>query len=490
MNVRSVKLTTPLTVFYNDLCDVIRLFWGDVEISENEGEVEIICQCAEGGGHYFDLWSCGDETYAYHKEIMAGNQLVFKRLRKRMAKMGLYGLLKQMTGIQLPWGSLTGIRPTRLLYEQIEKGLPTRNAINKVIMEYDVTRDRAELLGEISDMQRGIRNVSDDMFDLYIGIPFCTTRCAYCSFSAGEIGKGKLVKPYVEALLKEIAFSGDMMRRAGRKVRAAYIGGGTPTSIPCADLERIIDAAQKEFPGAVEWTVEAGRPDTIDEEKLSMIKSKGITRISVNPQSFSDETLKRVGRAHTAEDTVRAFRQARELGFDDINMDLIAGLPGEDIETFRDTLAKVIELDPESVTVHSLAIKRSSKLHEQLHVNEGSHTMVNESEVERMIDEARRTLTGGGWKPYYLYRQKYMAGNLENVGYAKPGKACLYNIGNMEETASVLALGAGAISKWVFDRERRIERAPNVKNIEEYINRVDEMCRRKLELIIPEEGIK
>ena len=490
MNVKSVKLTTPLTGFYNDLCDVIRLFLGDVEISETEGELEISCQCAEGGGHYFDLWSAGDETYAYHKQIMAGNQLVFKRLRKRAAKMGLYGLLKQMTGMQLPWGSLTGIRPTRLLYEQIERGLPTRNAITKVMMEYDVTRDRAELLGEISDMQRGIRDVADDMFDLYIGIPFCTTRCSYCSFSAGEIGKGKLVAPYVEALLREIEICGGMMRRAGRKVRAAYIGGGTPTSIPCADLERIIDAAQREFPGAIEWTVEAGRPDTIDEEKLRMIKSKGVTRISVNPQSFSDETLARVGRAHTAEDTVKAYELAREIGFDDINMDLIAGLPGENIEVFKNTLEKVIALDPESVTVHSLAIKRSSKLHEQLHVNEGNHTMVNEAEVEKMIDEARKMLGEGGWKPYYLYRQKYMAGNLENVGYAKPGKACLYNIGNMEETASVLALGAGAITKWVFDRERRIERAPNVKNIEEYIKRVDEMCSRKLELIIPEEAKK
>ena len=489
MNVKSVKLTCPLTVFYNDLCDIIRLFWGDVEISPEAGEVEIKCECAEGGFHYFDLWSCGDETYAYHKEIVAGNQLVFKRLRKRMAKMGLYGLLKQMTGRTLPWGSLTGIRPTRLLYEQIEKGLPVQNAINKVIMEYDVTRDRAELLGEISEMQRGIREAGDDKFDLYIGIPFCTTRCAYCSFSSGELGNGRLVGPYVEALLKEIKICGDMMRKAGRTVRAAYIGGGTPTSISCGELERIIEAAQAEFPGAVEWTVEAGRPDTIDEEKLAMLKAHGIGRISVNPQTFCDETLKRVGRAHTGEDTVRAYEQARRAGFDDINMDLIAGLPGEDIEVFKKTLEKVIELDPESVTVHSLAIKRSSKLHEQLHVNEGGHTRVDEEEAAEMIETARRMLTEKGWKPYYIYRQKYMAGNLENVGYAKSGKACLYNIGNMEETVSVMALGAGAITKWLFDRDRRIERSPNVKNIEEYINRVEEMCRRKLELIIPEEGI-
>lgn len=484
----TVKLVTPLTMFFGDLCDVIRLFWGDVEISPDGGEVEITQQCAEGGGHYFDLWSCGEDTYAWHKEIRVGNQLVFKRLRKRMAKMGLYGLMKQLTGMRPPWGALTGIRPTRLLYEAMDTGVSKESAVNRVMTEYDVSRDRAELLGEISDMQAGIRKVPEDQFDLYIGIPFCTTRCAYCSFSSGELGDGRLVRPYVDALLREIRTCGDMMRKTGRRVRAAYMGGGTPTSIPCGELKRVLECAMQEFPGAVEWTVEAGRPDTIDEEKLAMLRALGVGRISVNPQTFCDETLKRVGRAHTGADAIRAYKQARAAGFDDINMDLIAGLPGEDLETFRKTLENVVELAPESVTVHSLSIKRSSKLHEQLHVNEGGHTRVNEEEAARMIALARETLTSEGWKPYYIYRQKYMAGNLENVGYAKPGKACLYNIGNMEETASVLALGAGAITKWVFDRDRRIERAPNVKNIEEYIARVDEMCRRKEELILPWEG--
>lgn len=486
----TVKLVTPLTMFFGDLCDVIRLFWGDVEISPDEGEIEITQQCAEGGGHYFDLWSCGEDTYAWHKEIRAGNQLVFKRLRKRMAKMGLYGIMKQLTGMRPPWGALTGIRPTRLLYEAMETGVSRESAVKRLITEYDVSPDRAELLGDISDMQTGIRNVAEDQFDLYIGIPFCTTRCAYCSFSSGELGNGKLVAPYVEALLSEIRTCGAMMRKTGRRVRAAYMGGGTPTSIPCSELKRVLECAMQEFPGAIEWTVEAGRPDTIDAEKLAMLRALGVGRISVNPQTFCDETLKRVGRAHTGADTIRAYEQARAAGFEDINMDLIAGLPGEDVETFRKTLEKVIELAPESVTVHSLAIKRSSRLHEQLHVNEGGHTRVNEQEAAQMIELARKTLLENGWKPYYIYRQKYMAGNLENVGYARPGKACLYNIGNMEETASVLALGAGAITKWVFDRDRRIERAPNVKNIEEYIARVEEMCKRKEDLILPWEGGK
>ena len=482
----TVKLVTPLQQFYGDLCDVIRLFWGDVEISPDKGEVEIKQECAEGGSHYFDLWTCGDKTYAAHKEIIAGNPLVYKRLRKRFAKMGLYGLMKDMTGIQPPWGALTGIRPTRLLYEAMEKGVSRESAMRRLTTEYDVTQDRAQLLGEISRMQEGLREPEKGQFDLYIGIPFCTTRCSYCSFSSGEIGNGRLVGPYVDALIREIEFCGEMMRKKGMTVRAAYMGGGTPTSIPCRDLRRILEKALYEFPGAKEWTVEAGRPDTIDREKLEMLRSLGITRISVNPQTFSDDTLKAVGRAHTGADTVRAYEMARETGFDDINMDLIAGLPGESLDVFKSTIDRVISLNPDSVTVHSLAIKRSSRLHEQLHVNEGGHTRVQEEEAAMMIEHARKTLAGAGYYPYYIYRQKYMAGNLENVGYAHPGKACLYNIGNMEETASVLALGAGAISKWLFDRELRIERAPNVKNIEEYINRVDEMCRRKQALILPE----
>ena len=482
----TVKLVTPLQQFYGDLCDVIRLFWGDVEISPDKGEVEIKQECAEGGHHYFDLWTCGDKTYAAHKEIIAGNPLVYKRLRKRFAKMGLYGLMKELTGIQPPWGALTGIRPTRLLYEAMEKGVSRESAMRRLTTEYDVTPDRAQLLGEISRMQEGLREPEKGQFDLYIGIPFCTTRCSYCSFSSGEIGNGRLVDPYADALIREIEFCGEMMRKKGMTVRAAYMGGGTPTSIPCRDLRRILEKALSEFPGAKEWTVEAGRPDTIDREKLEMLRSLGITRISVNPQTFSDDTLKAVGRAHTGADTVRAYEMARETGFDDINMDLIAGLPGENLDVFKSTIDRVISLNPDSVTVHSLAIKRSSKLHEQLHVNEGGHTRVQEEEAAMMIEHARKALAGAGYYPYYIYRQKYMAGNLENVGYAHPGKACLYNIGNMEETASVLALGAGAISKWLFDRELRIERAPNVKNIEEYINRVDEMCRRKQALILPE----
>lgn len=479
----TIKLVTPLTAFYNDLCDVIRVFWGDVKISPQEGDTVIEHQGAEGGRDFVDLWSCGAETSVWHARIDAADPVERKRLRKRAAKTGLYQLMKQLTGARPPWGSLTGIRPTRLLYEAMEGGAPIDEAIQQVMAEYDVSEDRAMLLGEIARAQSGLRDMPAGKFDLYIGIPFCTTRCAYCSFSSGEIGDGRLVAPYVDALLREIDACGQMMRAQNMRVRAAYVGGGTPTAIPGPELARILRAAMAAFPGAAEWTVEAGRPDTIDMEKLAMMKELGVHRVSVNPQSFSDETLSRIGRAHTGADTERAFLLAREAGFDDINMDVIAGLPGETAEDFVQTLARVVALNPESVTVHALAIKRSSRLHEELHAREGGHPRADAAAAGEMIDFARKRLTSLGYLPYYIYRQKYMAGNLENVGYAKPGKACLYNIGNMEETASVLALGAGGITKWIFDRQLRIERAPNVKNIEAYIHRVDEMVARKRALI-------
>lgn len=487
-----IRVRTRTPEFISDIGDMLRLFLGDVQIveaapgEEADYEHEII----EREGRIADRWSHGDRAHEIEQPSPTGTPVELRRARKRQVKMALYELLKEMTGMQLPWGALTGIRPTRLLYEALDAGLDMDAARARVMREFDVSADRAELLCEIAEMQRGVRTPEEGSFDLYIGIPFCKTRCSYCSFSSGEIGRNKkLVAPYTEALLREIELSARLMREAGLHVRAAYVGGGTPTAIPCEDLTRILAAAREAFPGAVEWTVEAGRPDTIDREKLEMLRRMEIGRISVNPQTFCDETLARIGRSHSGEDTIRAYELARELGFDDINMDLIAALPGETPEIFAATLEKVISLAPESVTVHSLAIKRSSKLHEQLHVSGAGHTQVSAAGAAEMIAHARSRLTRAGWRPYYLYRQKYMAGNLENVGYARPGKACLYNIGNMEETASVLALGAGAISKWLFARDLRIERAANVKNIEEYTRRVEEMVQRKRDLILPEEKL-
>ena len=478
-----IRIITDAPEFFSDLGDVLRLFYGDVQISLTEGDAVFEHRFAETDGQWIDRWRHEASESVLAQPVFDGTPVEIKRLRKRQIKLCLYNLLKKLTGAHPPWGSLTGIRPTRLLYEAMEGGMGLEDAVRHVALAYDVTPEKARLLGDIARMQQGIREARADQFDLYIGIPFCKTRCSYCSFSAGEIGDGRRVSPYVNALLREIDQCRELMDEVGMTLRAGYIGGGTPTAIPCGDLERILSSAQAAFPTAVEWTVEAGRPDTIDEEKLAMLKARGVGRISVNPQTFNDETLARIGRAHTGAETLAAYELARSLGFEDINMDLIAALPGETVQDFRHTLDVVEALQPDSVTVHSLAIKRSSRLHEQLTVA-GGHTQIGAEGAGEMIDLARERLMGAGYRPYYLYRQKYMAGNLENVGYAKPGKACLYNIGNMEETVSVLALGAGAITKWLFDRTLRIERAPNVRNIDEYIARTDEMVQRKRAVIL------
>ena len=484
-NMTSVRLQTNLDWLYPELGEVVRLFLGDVPISESAGETVITHTHEETpDGNWTERAKTEGcpEVVRTVKAVFGG--LNEKRALKRAAKTSVFLLLSRVLNRMPPWGSLTGIRPTRLIYEAMERGLTEEEAALWVENEFFVSPEKASLLREIVQMQRGLIFPPSDTFDLYIGIPFCVTRCAYCSFAAGEIGDGRLTQPYVEALKREIRQSAEITKGLGMRLRAGYVGGGTPTAISCGQLNEVLTEAMNAFPGASEWTVEAGRPDTIDREKLKMLKSHSVGRISVNPQTFSDETLRIIGRAHTAKDTLDAFALSREEGFDDINMDLIAALPGETLKDFERTLSEVTRLSPESVTVHSLAIKRSSRLHERLTVEGGAHNQADAEDADKMIRLARGVLTENGWKPYYLYRQKYMAGNLENVGYAKAGKACLYNIGNMEETARVLALGAGAITKWLFPRERRIDRAPNVRNIEEYIARVDEMVERKRALIL------
>lgn len=483
----SIRLTTNVEWLYPELGEVVRLFLGDVPILPDAGDVSLSHTHTDTGDTWIEraqLDGAREITVTVHA-VRGG--LEEKRVLKRAAKTAVFRLLSDALDRMPPWGSLTGIRPTRLMYEAMERGLTREEAEAWLTREFFVSPEKAALLGEIIEMQRGLVNPPADTFDLYIGIPFCVTRCAYCSFASGEIGDGRLTEPYVEALKREIARSAELTRALGLHLRAGYVGGGTPTAITCGQLDEILASAMEAFPGGCEWTVEAGRPDTIDREKLRMLKAHNVNRISVNPQTFKDETLRVIGRAHTSMDTLRAYALAREEGFDHINMDLIAALPGETPEDFRRTLERVRELNPESVTVHSLAIKRSSRLHEALTREGGAHNQADCAAADEMIRYARQTLAEGGWHPYYLYRQKYMAGNLENVGYAKPGHACLYNIGNMEETARVLALGAGAITKWLFPRERRIERAPNVRNIEEYIRRVDEMVERKRALLLGED---
>ena len=445
-----------------------------------------VLQAEELPGSYRITFSCDSFSASRTAPVPADpdprlQQLHRRRAARRLCKQALYDLLRKMTGMHPPWGSLTGVRPTHLMLEALAEGLSPEEAVTRLIRDYDVLPAKAELLAEIAAEQGKLPAPGDAFMDVYIGIPFCTTRCAYCSFSSGEIGDGHLVPPYLEALEREIRACAPLIARTGRTLRALYVGGGTPTALPEEDFRRLLGWIGECFPSARETTVEAGRPDTLTRGKLRAIREAGISRISINPQTMNDRTLQVIGRAHTAQQVREAYALAREEGIPHINMDVIAGLPGEKEADFVHTLEEAVRLHPESLTVHTLAIKRSSRMSLE------NHPLPDGEMTARMVEAGRETAKALGMVPYYLYRQKHMAGNLENTGYALPGHACLYNVDMMEETSHILALGAGGISKRVWEDEGRITRAPNVANIHDYITRVDEMIHRKEELFIQEE---
>ena len=466
----TVTLKTALPEYYNDLCDVIRLFLGECEISENEGGSYVIVHEMTDK----HIVTCGEIAEETALTPVGEDELENKRLAKRAVKNALYQLMKRLTGRKPPWGSLTGIRPTRLLYEQLTAGYDETTACKNLEQQFDVDEEKVHLLRDIVRMQSTMEMPKTNDLDVYVGIPFCRTRCSYCSFAATDLKHGsKWTEPYVQAVIREMQLCKDEL--SVRDMRGLYIGGGTPTALSCDHLARVIDTALECFPGAKEFTVEAGRPDTIDENVLRMLRSRGVTRVSLNPQTMCDETLQRVGRGHTADDIRRVYAQMRDMGFDCINMDLIMALPGETMDNVKYTLEEVAKLRPDNLTVHTLAIKRAAALR-----NEGY--TADENIAQEMVTVAARAAREMGLLPYYLYRQKYMAGNLENVGYAAPHCPSIYNVDIMEEIAPIAAFGAGAISKWLYPAARRIERAPNVKNIEQYIARVDEMAERKRRL--------
>lgn len=477
-----IAIETPLPQFQNDIADVVRLFFGEgaAVTMDEPHEAELSHLHEESDGCWIATFglSCGAEAIfdSMRAEMPSAdsNDLERKRQLKRLIKRCCYQLMKRYTNRRPAWGSLTGIRPTRLYYQQMESGKTRTRAREALVDLFDLSEEKLDLLDEIISAQEGLITRPQNACDLYIGIPFCTTRCAYCSFSSGEIGDGRLVEPYLTALFSEIDQCSEMAREMGLDIRVGYIGGGTPSSLTTAQLDRLLVHMEKRFGPLDELTVEAGRPDTLDREKLAMLRSHPVTRISINPQTMNDRTLEVIGRAHTSHQTIKCYEMARSLGFSDINMDVIAALPGEDYAMFAHTLSEIRRLEPDSLTVHTLAIKRSTRLHEQKYQQ-------TEADVARMVALGRETAHDMDMRAYYLYRQKYMAQNLENVGYAKAGSICRYNIDNMEETTSVLALGAGGISKCVMRQEEKILRAPNIGNIEQYIERVDEMVQRKRE---------
>lgn len=378
-----------------------------------------------------------------------------------------------------PWGILTGIRPAKIATKLLDEGMSDDEVISYFINECGTTYEKASLALEAA---RALRPIRDDMYrdgvSIYIGIPFCPSRCLYCSFvTNGTKQAAALMPEYIEALKKEIKYTADIISHNGTPVETVYIGGGTPTTLTPRLLEEMIDCLYDncDLSKMKEFTVEAGRPDTITEEKLKVLKKYNVDRISINPQSMNDSTLKIIGRAHSADDIREAMKMARHCGFDNINMDVIAGLPGEDMEMFKYTLSEVEKLEPEDTTVHTMSIKRSSRLNEYL----DEYDLAKGELVAEMVSYARKYLAERGNFPYYMYRQKNQLGNLENVGYSKPGFESLYNLYIMEEIQTIISLGCGGVTKTVDLETNRIERIFNVKEAKDYIERLDEMLHRK-----------
>lgn len=404
---------------------------------------------------------------------------------KNKIKRRLYVLLMMETGKQLPWGALTGIRPTKIAVTKMAEGMTDREIYRYMKENYFASDEKIDLSIEIANRERNLLSAIDcqNGYSLYVGIPFCPTTCLYCSFTSYPIGKWEgRTGLYLDALFKEMDYAAGKMK--GKHLDTVYFGGGTPTSLSAEDLDRLFTKLRAVFDvdGAREFTVEAGRPDSITKEKLRVLKKHGVTRISINPQTMKQSTLDLIGRRHTVEEVKEKFALARQEGFDNINMDLIIGLPEEDMEDVRATMEQVKALAPDSLTVHSLAIKRAARLNTMKEVYKDLK-IVN---TQEMIDLTACYAHEMGLEPYYLYRQKNMAGNFENVGYAAPGKACLYNVLIMEEQQTIVGCGAGTTTKLVIPGQNRIERAETVKNVEQYIDRVDEMIERKEKLFAQE----
>ena len=406
---------------------------------------------------------------------------IFSKDAELFIALAVYNCFTAATGYFPDWGILTGIRPAKL-FSRLKKEHGeeyTKNYFGNYLM---VKPKKLSLCTEALKGEGNITALSKpNSYSLYISIPFCPTRCSYCSFVSHSVEKAqKLIPEYLEYLCREIIETTKIAKRNNLLLETIYIGGGTPTTLEHNELEKLMLTIKENFSFETlrEYTVEAGRPDTITKEKLNVIKELGATRISINPQTMNNSVLKEIGRKHTAEQTVQAFNVARECGFDNINADLIAGLPTDTFESFKDTLSKVLELNPESVTVHSLSMKRSSTLTK---IGEVPEIEMGKT-ASLMVDYAYKTLCDNGIRPYYMYRQSKTVGNLENVGYSKAGYECLYNVFIMDETHTILACGASAVTKLREPNGNSIERIFNYKYPYEYINEFDEILNRKIRI--------
>ena len=406
----------------------------------------------------------------------------YQREGQRRRAMGRCFFLaaRALTGTTPPWGMLTGVRPVKLPTRSLLAGASPEQARKEMEEDLYVSPRRARLAVDCAQASAAVdKALSPNQVSLYIGIPFCPTRCAYCSFVSADVGRTlKLLDPYVDALVTELEETGRVLKEAGLSVYSLYMGGGTPTTLSAQQLDRVLSAARTHLPleGCVEYTVEAGRPDTITRDKLLVLKDQGIGRISINPQTLEDEVLRAIGRRHSAQDILDAYALAREVGFQSINMDLIAGLPRDSVHGFARSLEGVLALKPENITVHTLALKKGSGLMDR------PELLPSGQEVAQMVELSLDALEAGDYRPYYLYRQKYMSGSLENVGWCRQGQESIYNIIMMEELQTVVSVGGGGVTKLVDRQAGKILRLPNPKYPHDYLSSLDKVLAQKQEL--------
>ncbi len=421
------------------------------------------------------IYAASDEKKA--KKLLNLDEPCERKEYKNHLKRAIYDVLHEFTGENLPWGTLTGIRPSKIPMQLMEEGYTNPQIASYMRETYYTSNKKTSLAIAVANREKEILDNIDKKngYSLYVGIPFCPSICLYCSFGSHPYEKwGHLADTYLETLFKELRYIADVMK--DKRLDSVYIGGGTPTTLTPCQLDKLLKKLRELFDMSAvkEFTVEAGRPDTVDAKKMAVLYENGVDRISVNPQTMNQSTLDLIGRAHTVEQVISAFHMAREAGFKNINMDIIVGLPGEGIDEVRHTVNEIQKLNPDSLTVHSLALKRATRLNlfKDKYIKE---SFDNSQEIMDIIDQSAMQM---GMEPYYMYRQKNMAGNLENIGYARRGSFGIYNIMIMEEKQTIMAAGSGASTKFVFD-DGRIERAENVKDLKNYIERIDEMIQRK-----------
>lgn len=468
-----MKVITNETYLEQEVFELVHLFMQDSVLDDQKPYVHISLNLQNVLLKIDIKIEFSDSVICQTKEVIIRQyrgDIEKKRYVKREVKKFLYVLLSDYFKRTLPWGCLTGIRPTKLGHELVEEGEDKYLLKEALVNNFYVSPNKARLVEKIVKNQTCIIK-NDNLVDLYINIPFCPSKCSYCSFISAEFSAvEKIIPQYLDALIKEIRATKQIIRNKAYIVKTIYIGGGTPTVLSAEQLDLIL---QELSFGVNEFTVECGRPDTITKEKLDVLQNHGVTRISINPQTFVDATLKRIGRKHTCQDVINAYMLALNYDFS-INMDLIAGLPGESLRSFKKTISTVLEMYPDNITIHTLALKKGSTLVQESTKNENDIT-------QQMVSYGQDELIKNGYKPYYMYKLKNQNGGLENVGFFRD-KMCIFNIDSMEETATILACGANAISKRIYTSENRIERQANVKFATDYISRIDEMIEKKQQL--------